>query len=395
MLGVMNSGASQINLPAIYVANGLGICLLLALLYGKNKKLRAMSPDGKLFRWMCQICMVLCILETLGFVLEGRQFPLARQLAILCSATMLLLAVILAYLWVCYVDRKLRLKRRQVRVDCLVAAAPAAVIGLMSVANLFFPVFFGVSEDNVYYRTSLFLIPWVVVYAYMAWGAIQSYRYQRRTDRRLFIPVLLFLAPVYVGSLIQFFCYGISLIWVSVAVGLTLLHSNLQSEQAYLDPLTKLYNRGYLLHYMDHMTEQIKKGTHITGIMLDINDFKKINDTLGHAEGDAVLRAVGKLLLRSAGNSTVVRYGGDEFVILLENAEADQVQKTLDSINRNLQAYNASCGTLPQISFSMGTAEFDQMDAFRFFQEMDIRMYEEKREFYLRREMHEMSVGEL
>ena len=395
MLGAMDSSVSQINLPAVYVANGLGICLLLALLYGKQRRLRDRAPDGILYRWMCRIGLVLCVLETCGFVLDGRQFPGARQAIITCSAAILLLAVVLAYLWVCYVNYKLPMQHGRTRIDCLLAAIPAVAIGLMSVGNLFFPVFFWVSDDNVYYRTTWFFLPWVMVYAYMAWGAIQSYRYQRRTDRRLFIPVLIFLAPIYVGSLIQMFCYGISLIWVSVAVGLTYLNINLQSEQAYLDPLTKLYNRGYLLHYMDHMAGQAGKDRHIAGIMLDINDFKKINDTLGHMEGDRVLRDVGRILFHSARSHTVVRYGGDEFVILLERASAKQVQDTLDSIQRNLNIYNATRGALPRISFSVGTAEFDHISVFHFFEEMDARMYEDKRSFYLRREMCKMSSDDL
>lgn len=392
MLGAMDSSVSQINLPAVYVANGLGICLLLALLYSRQRKLRDRSPDGILYRWMCRICLVLCFLEIAGFVLDGRQFTGARQAIVICSAIILLMAIVLACLWVCYVNCKLHLNYRRTRMNCLLAMAPAAVVGLMVVANLFVPVFFWVDDDNVYYRTTWFFLPWVTVYAYMAWGAVQSYRYQRRTDRRLFIPVLMFLAPIYVGSMIQMLCYGISLIWASVAVGLIFLNINLQSEQAYVDPLTKLYNRGYLLHYMDHMAGQAGKDRRITGIMMDINDFKKINDTLGHMEGDKVLRDVGKILFHSARNHTVVRYGGDEFVILLEKASAEQVQDTLDSIQRNLKIYNATRGTLPSISFSIGTAEFDHTSVFHFFQEMDERMYEDKRNFYLRREIHEVSA---
>ena len=392
MFGAISSNASQINLPAVFVANGLGVCLLLAILYGNHKKLRDSSYDGIVFRWMCRICLALCALETMGFVLEGRLFPGARQAAVVCSSVILAMAGLLGYLWVCYVNYKLALNRNQTRISRVFAAIPAGAVGLMAAVNLRCTVFFWISESNIYHRTPLLLFPWIVVYGYMAWGAIQSYRYQRRVDRRLFIPVLMFLAPIYLGSLIQLFCYGISLIWVSVAVGLTFLYINLQSEQAYLDPLTRLYNRGYLLHYMDHLTEQSWSSCQIAGIMLDINDFKKINDTLGHSEGDAVLRAVGKLLLHAAGNNTVVRYGGDEFVILLETARPERIQTVLDNIQRGLREYNASRGTLPQISFSMGTAKFDQTDIFRFFQEMDKRMYEDKRAFYLRRETMEQST---
>lgn len=80
----------------------------------------------------------------------------------------------------------------------------------------------------------------------------------------------------------------------------------------------------------------------MTGIMLDINDFKTINDTMGHAAGDEVLRAVGGMLLRATENNTVIRYGGDEFVVLLENANPEWTKRTIDRINQEVAKYNES-----------------------------------------------------
>lgn len=383
VLSVVNSSVSQINLPAVFVANGLGICLLLAILYGKRTGVRTKTRDESLFHRMCQICFALCVLEMCGFVLDGRQLPGARQLSMICSTTMMLLAVVLAYLWICYVDCKLLLNHKKTRINCILAAIPAGSIGLMALANLFFPVFFWVSETNDYYRTQLIFLPWLVVYGYMAWGAFQSYRYQRRADKRLFIPAMVFLIPIYLGSLIQLLFYGISLTWVSVALGLTYLYINLQNEQAYQDSLTGLYNRSYLLHYMDHVA---RKDLRITGIMLDVNDFKQINDTMGHAAGDAVLRATGGLLLQAARDNTVIRYEGDEFFILVESVRQEEVQTVLDNIQRELEAYNDSNSGLPPFSFAIGTAEFDQQGISRFFHKMDMEMYEKKRDFYLQKE---------
>lgn len=391
MPSVMEFSVTQVNLPAVYVANGLGICLLMVILLDERRSLRVNARDGYLFRWMCRLCFVLCILETCGFVLEGKLFLGARQMALVCSAAILMLAAGLAYIWVCYVDSKLFPERRQTRLNCPLAAVPAVLVVLMALANLFFPLFFGITPSNNYYRGVLFLLPWIVVYGYMAWGASWTYRYQRKADKHLFIPVMTFLIPVYLAGLVQLFCYGISIIWASVAVGLTCLYINLQSEQAYLDPLTRLHNRSYLLHYMDRIGGQAKKGLQITGIMLDINNFKSINDTLGHSGGDAVLRTMGKLLRRAAGDHIVVRYGGDEFVILMEDSSPAQVQAVLDRVCQVLQDYNSSRGNRPPIFVSTGSAEFDQMDVFRFFHEMDMKMYEEKRAFYLRREIHETS----
>lgn len=389
MFGVMNTNAAQINLPAALIANGIGIYLMLAILFGKHTRIRIFSREESLYRGMCYICVVLSILEMAGFLLENRVFLGARQLAIVSNTLTLLFAIVLALFWVFYINSKLRIGYRQARRNAAVAIAFATPIALLVLANLFHPVFFGMDENNNYYRTNLFILPWIAMFGYMAWGAWQSYRYQRKADKRLFTPVLMFLIPVYLGGLLQLLFYGISLIWVSVALGLTCIHIRLQSEQAYLDPLTKLYNRNYLIQYMDLIEKEAQRGLQVTGIMLDINDFKTINDTMGHAAGDEVLRAVGGMLLRATENNSVIRYGGDEFVVLLENASPEWTKRTIDRINQEVAKYNESGNAALEISLSIGASVFSHTDMFEFFQDLDRRMYASKREFYISRERNQ------
>lgn len=373
---------SQVNLPAVFVANGLTLWLLIAVLYSEHRSLQTRSRDGKLFRSMCWLCLTLCVLETVGFVLDGRQFPGAREIALLCSAALMLMATGMAFLWVCYVDCKLFPDLKRLRKSWYFASLPVIAVAVLAMANLATPIFFCISETNHYARAAGYPIPWIVVYGYMIWGALRSYRYQRKADKHIFIPVMLFLLPAFIGSMIQFFCYGISLIWPSVALGLNLLYLNLQSERVFIDPLTKLYNRSYLLHYMDRITDSQDRHSPITGLMLDINNFKKINDTQGHTGGDAVLRAVGRILFQAAGDNIVVRYGGDEFIILVEGDCTDTIQCIREQISAGLRRYNASHPSLPPVSISGGVAVSCKGDMLRFFHEMDMKMYDEKRTFY-------------
>lgn len=377
--------ASQVNIPAVLVANGLGVCLMLTILLTKRRRVRLSSYDGKLFVLMCRICLALCVLESVGFLLDGKIFPGDREITLLLNTFVFLASVVIAYLWICYVDFKLFESHARLRRIYPIAAIPLLIVCGLTVANLFVEVFFGVTQDNVYYRTTLVWIPYVVVYGYMTYGAVLAYLYRKRTNRYLFMPVVAFLIPIYLGSIIQLLCYGLALIFASVALGLTLLYINLQNEENFLDPLTNLYNRNYLLHYMEQINRQVRKGKQVTGIMLDVNDFKHINDTYGHIAGDGVLRAVGKILLQATGSDfVVVRYGGDEFVILVEHADQRRVQDILDCIDRELERYNASGEAPLPVSLSTGIAEFQTVDIFGFFQEMDRNMYTNKRAFYLR-----------
>lgn len=102
------------------------------------------------------------------------------------------------------------------------------------------------------------------------------------------------------------------------------------------------------------------------------------------------MQAVGKVLLRATRDTAVViRYGGDEFVILLEKTNPHQVQSVLDNIHRELERYNSQNSVYAPVSLSMGIAEFDCKDVFGFFQEMDKKMYNEKRALYSRRAVDE------
>lgn len=93
-----------------------------------------------------------------------------------------------------------------------------------------------------------------------------------------------------------------------------------------VDPLTELYNRRYLNQVIPREVSRADRlGTHLTFLMMDVDDFKSVNTQFGHARGDRLLCEVAQLLKRTFRTSdTIVRYGGDEFLALL--TETDQAQ---------------------------------------------------------------------
>ena len=70
MFGLMNCSVSQINIPAVLVANGLGASLMLVILVCKRRQIQKTYNDSRFFYWMCLICFTLCLLETAGFILD-------------------------------------------------------------------------------------------------------------------------------------------------------------------------------------------------------------------------------------------------------------------------------------------------------------------------------------
>jgi diguanylate cyclase (GGDEF)-like protein len=132
-------------------------------------------------------------------------------------------------------------------------------------------------------------------------------------------------------------------------------------EQALRDPLTGQYNRRYLDATLER--EILRCQRHqcsIALLMIDIDHFKRINDTHGHQAGDEVLRQVGFMLGAHARSHDVVcRYGGEEFLILLPELPLDAAQQRAEQVRLAVenQHFQTASGSL-QLTLSVGVAAF-------------------------------------
>lgn len=112
------------------------------------------------------------------------------------------------------------------------------------------------------------------------------------------------------------------------------------SYQALRDPLTGLFNRRYLFDTLDRELDRASAcGQTLSVVMFDIDHFKRFNDSFGHAAGDAVLARLGAILLEwIRGGDIAVRYGGEEFTIVLPDTPAEDAFARVESLRRSIEA---------------------------------------------------------
>ncbi|MBP2626488.1 MAG: hypothetical protein H6Q68_1199, partial [Firmicutes bacterium] len=116
---------------------------------------------------------------------------------------------------------------------------------------------------------------------------------------------------------------------------------------------------------------------------IDLDDFKGINDVFGHHEGDKVLRLFARQLEDVFdGKGVSIRLGGDEFIVLINENQREILEKYINTLNSNINAYNESSNMPYYITFSYGMAIFDNEYAsiYELIQHSDKLMYEEKKE---------------
>jgi diguanylate cyclase (GGDEF)-like protein len=118
-------------------------------------------------------------------------------------------------------------------------------------------------------------------------------------------------------------------------------------DQSRQDALTRVYNRGHLEKVLaEEFADALANGTPLSVIFIDLDHFKNINDTYGHAAGDDVLRATAQVLLRTVRSGDhVARYGGEEFVIVLPGLEVEAGRALCGRINQILRQATHCVGT--------------------------------------------------
>lgn len=370
------------NLEAILTANGVGAVLMIILLISSRMHTRSIFLDEKIFVLMVWLTLFLCVTEAASFAIDGRMFPGSRLLNRLLNVILFTADLGFSFIWTVYVDYKVYGDRNRLCKRYVWIGLPAAITMAMSVLNLFTDVFFTISADNVYSRLPLVTLTYAVTYAYLFYGAGLAYRKKFQGRKYLFMPMMIFMAPVIIGSLCQFLFYGVSLVWVSVAISLVSLYINIQNEDAYVDVLTGLYNRLYLTRHLRDV--RLGKGQQLAGIMLDIDAFKTINDTYGHATGDQALQDMGKLLYRVAMDyqAMAVRFGGDEFILLRTVAKLEEMLQVGEALRKAVNNFNAKKQRPYALTFSMGTTVFqgERQSLDDFLRNMDAAMYQSKRD---------------
>ncbi|WP_294894350.1 diguanylate cyclase, partial [Sulfuricurvum sp. RIFOXYD12_FULL_44_77] len=141
----------------------------------------------------------------------------------------------------------------------------------------------------------------------------------------------------------------------------SLLRELFLKNKAYHDPLTGALNRQYFYDYYDENRQNI---TSLGIIMVDLDYFKKINDTYGHGIGDEVLKQVADTIQNSIRNDdTLIRWGGEEFIILINTAKNSQLISIAEHIRRSVSEIVFE--SLPSITTSLGATLLLEGESFK------------------------------
>ena len=258
------------------------------------------------------------------------------------------------------------------------------LIGLVTIiVNLFVPCIYELSDTNVYSRKPLYGMLFGIDVFYMLYAIIIYIVNKFKGGLLKFFPIYLYMGPILAGLIVETLVPGIAISWPCQAIAIAGVLASLQNETIYRDPLTGLYNRSFLNYLQKNILQ--KDNSHITGVMLDMNDFKMINDNYGHAIGDIALQQMARLLKEAVGDmGNVIRYAGDEFIVLINSHKKIIIDACLEEINNCIKKFNDSNVTEYKLSASMGYSLYNPkvQSVDDFMNNIDQKMYEEKKRYH-------------
>ena len=300
--------------------------------------------------------------DLLSYVFDMRDIPGARLINHISMIGAILFTAVLGAFWHRFFDVLFHIEHKRPKPVAILYVSSAILLAICLVVNGFTGFIFYIDDVNVYHRGGGYWVSFILQYvsffmlivrAVLKREVIKTSRYIKMRNGIIYLgAVAIFfgiLQAVTFGRL-ALHCFGIT-------AGVLVIFQQFQDDRITHDMLTGLNNRYALDSFAAEKMRLYQSGINgqktLWFIMMDVNDFKYINDEFGHIEGDEALKRVGESLKKVGSKHTglfLSRFGGDEFAAIYETrGEAsvkilcEQIKETLIEDNRDL-AYPLTIG---------------------------------------------------
>lgn len=336
----------------------------------------------KLFTSLVQVNLAMIVIDILGWAFNG--LPGGWNLLANKGFNLLLYVVepVGPMLWLLYTNYQVYRDESRLEKVKRWLMLLWVLNGLLAVVSLQTDWFFAVDDRNIYRRGELFWLHTAFCYALLVYSFLFTVRMRHLIEKKYYHSLLLFYVPQAVGTTLQVFYYGVSYNWSGMMLSLLIVYFNIQDRTLHTDYLTGVYNRRQLDYYIQARIRSSRSGRPFSAILLDLDAFKEINDRFGHAAGDEALKELVQAVRRCLRKDDfIARYGGDEFVVVLETDDRQVLSEKAGDIRRHITEWNRTSGKPYQLWVSAGYGVWDAAKgetAAEFLQKLDAAMYDDK-----------------
>ena len=350
-----------------YLENNSFCILILVILLACHYQNLDFRPSARIFRTLLISMIFYAVIDMACGLQENRVFTAANWIVGLLNVLFFYASAAVSYLGFLYAEYELEAKWLQSPKKQLLCAIPMLVLLVTIPLSLWGKYYFYIDAQGRYTKGPLYPLLLVLCYGHLVViglraivGLLRKDSYARRGE---YVSIASFVVLPIGAGIVQAYHTGVSIICLAATVAAVQIFVNLQQARITIDPLTQINNRTKLIQYLDKCVSHQRSGTDrtLTLCLIDINDFKSINDRFGHLEGDAALVLLAEALKEVGDHikGLIARYGGDEFFIVLEAKDAQEVSAFRRELLDTLARYNARAAKPYNVEISLGFADYD------------------------------------
>jgi diguanylate cyclase (GGDEF)-like protein len=362
--------------------NIISIVILIVIYFSFKKHTKASHYSNRFFFTLLWLNVFILASDTLIVLFNGNPSSLGRFILASSLSVYFLLALSILVMWLFYVDYHINRRLKNIK-SISIIFGPLLIIHLVLLILSVNHGYFFFIDANGYHQRGGMLIPLIIVnVGVFVLSMLYIILHRNLVAKSDFKALLFFPIPLMIAVGVQFFEPQIRMLWPSMTLSILILYIYIQSKISNTDSLTGVFNRREYEYQVYNITNNKNMKKTIGAIMIDIDDFKSINDGISHQAGDKALIEVGKILTKSVRkNDFIARIGGDEFCVILEIEKDDKLFEIIKRIEKNIDDFNKKLSNEYHLSISMGYGIYNEKyyeSIQKFFHTLDRKMYEDK-----------------
>lgn len=314
--------------------------ILLISIYLSSEQVRYKLMGDRIFRSLIRVTLLLLMIDMIARF-EGLDYwfyPVFSRVGNFISYGM---SHFIPSLWFLYIHNRIYSDTERTRNLYKYFLVINSVNWVLLIVTQFTGWYYYFDSANHYFRGPLFLWTHVVNGLILLSSLILLVSKHKRIEQNTMLAYILFSLVPAIGLVMQIVLPGIAYIPNSVAAALIILYLFVQNNKVRYDHLTGIFNRRHMDYYLDEKLIRAKQGKPFTAILFDLDDFKDINDTLGHSVGDIAIKKTAKILASaSSKNEFLARYGGDEFLIITSKYEKQDIDEIVQRVYDGIDQFN-------------------------------------------------------
>ena len=361
----------NISKELLYYCEGSLSCIiaLAIILHYRNRRLN--NNTERLVSSIIAYSAIIYIVGDIGIAItDSTNVELLNSAIYFFASFAFIAGTAAAYTWVVYSEFLLTRKLELTGIKALVAGIPLFIDVVLTLLSPFFGFYYRI-ENGSAAKGPLFNVHMLIIIAYILFVMIRNtviLVFDENSSKKadIYGHNIIFSMPLIITAVLQLFFFGHPI--YSSGLTLFILATQLSSttHMVTADELTGINNRNQLIKFLETKMHSYAlsndKLNHLFLFIMDVDNFKKINDTYGHVEGDEALMIVAKTLKQMSGryNCFCSRYGGDEFVMVGELYDSTSARAFSHELNTLLAEHNKKAGNSYELQLSIGFAQYDE-----------------------------------